>query len=128
MGPQLFGQEFGADGATCAFGAALVGASVPLKQIEPTIFGGLRPGAVATQSVELPEEWKPFCLSVQACPVSCGERFPDQGIHIVAHLNDKHRWSREQIADWVFAIEATQEELVPPSVPIYEETPEEVVA
>lgn len=25
--------------------------------------------------------------------------------HVVAHLNDKHRWTREQIADWVQTIE-----------------------
>lgn len=37
------------------------------------------------------------------CPVEvCEERFADAPlINVVAHLNDYHRWQREEIADWV---------------------------
>lgn len=28
--------------------------------------------------------------------------------YVIAHLNDDHRWTREQIADWVETIEAQQ--------------------
>ncbi len=130
MGPQLFGQELSMEDptASCAFGGAILAAGVEIKP--PTVeYGAGLAGrsAKASGSVTLPDEWKPFCLSVQSCPAEHSWNWKDQGIHIVAHLNDYHHWSREQIADWVATVEP-QEELAPPSVPIYEESPEEVIA
>jgi hypothetical protein len=45
-----------------------------------------------------------------ACPVC-----RDKQDGLIAHLNDDHRWSREQIADWVEQIERAQE---PTSQPV----------
>jgi hypothetical protein len=38
------------------------------------------------------------------CP-RCG-REEEKPFHIIIHLNDHHRWSREAIADWVEVLEA----------------------
>jgi len=46
-------------------------------------------------------------------------------------LNDAGGWTRERIADWVSTFEPSPVEileLAPPSVPIYEESQDEVVA
>lgn len=40
------------------------------------------------------------------CP-TCGKANPG----MVPHLNDDHRWTREQIADWVESIEREQEQI-----------------
>jgi predicted nucleic-acid-binding protein len=45
-------------------------------------------------------------------PCDCGDKwwqFAKSLEHIVWHLNDKHKWTREQIAEWVETIEAQQE-------------------
>lgn len=47
------------------------------------------------------------------CPAcSFGPHWVQQVVH---HLNDHHRWTREQIADWVEGIENAQEQ---PSQPV----------
>ena len=38
-------------------------------------------------------------VTTQVCP-SCGGR-QHSNLAVVIHLNDDHRWTREQIADWV---------------------------
>lgn len=38
---------------------------------------------------------------------------PDVVTGVITHLNDRHRWTREQIADWVETIESAA---VPPSM------------
>lgn len=51
------------------------------------------------------------------------ERYKSRVGDLIRNLNDKHKWTREAIADWVATIEAQQptEELAPPLVPIYTE-------
>ena len=41
------------------------------------------------------------------CP-AC--RAPDCLTHTISHLNDRHRWTREAIADWVQTIEEANDE------------------
>ncbi len=55
---------------------------------------------------------------LELCPV-CDIKGSLSNI-IALHLNDRHRWSRERIADWVATIEP-QEELATPAVLIHEE-------
>lgn len=40
------------------------------------------------------------------CPV-CGDGRPNT-VNAITHLNDDHKWTREQIADWVQTIEPAQ--------------------
>jgi hypothetical protein len=47
---------------------------------------------------DAPAEWLPLFYRETVCPV-CGRK--DILMRTVSHLNDGHRWSREQIADWV---------------------------
>lgn len=51
------------------------------------------------------EEWKWTKRTVN-CPI-CKQAAPVA--HAIVHLNDRHRWSRQQIADWVSTIEPTEE-------------------
>jgi hypothetical protein len=85
MKPQGFGLGSGNRKAerTCALGAAYEAGNVT----------GSWPSLVqAFPIVKEAEE--------QACP-ACGET--QDGL--IAHINDHHRWTREEIADWVEAIE-----------------------
>ena len=51
---------------------------------------------------------------ISVCP-QCGQQ-SEYGVFItIIHLNDFHRWTREQIADWVETIERAQEQ---PSEPV----------
>jgi hypothetical protein len=55
----------------------------------------------------------PWALTVSAnCP-SCGRSCPVFGV--ITHLNDNHRWTRGQIAEWVAEIEPTDLAPRPPS-------------
>jgi hypothetical protein len=73
----------------CVMGAALAGAGVQPEQAE--------------------RHW-PFLAMVQwpsfrarmKCPVC---RLSDLGVYVVVHLNDRHGWSREKIAEWADAME-----------------------
>jgi hypothetical protein len=85
MKPQAFRALFTDDGA-CALGGALLAV------------GAI--GGAALRSVR--NQW-PWALTVSAdCP-NCGRSGPVFGV--ITHLNDNHRWPREQIAGWVAWIE-----------------------
>lgn len=86
--PQAFGQ-FYADGATCAFGAALdaVGRLYPLDSAQCFI-------AITAQG------WDDIQYLRIACP-ECGR----SAAYTVQHLNNLHKWTRERIADWLEGIE-----------------------
>jgi hypothetical protein len=43
------------------------------------------------------------------CPASVGHCNSRRLTTIVVHLNDDHRWTREQIADWVATVEPADE-------------------
>lgn len=89
--PQGFDDgPFGAsDQHTCAFHAACEAIGHPR-------YGG-----------ESYDSWGRLGVWEAPCPVAnCDRnRYP---WNTVAHLNDDHRWTREQIADWVQAIEDAQ--------------------
>lgn len=78
--------------ATCALGAAYHAAGI------------VRHGCVDVRDAEATF---PIMAREVECPGGCG-RVENCG-DTVAHLNDDHRWSREQIADWVATIEAREE-------------------
>lgn len=83
--PQAFRALITDDGA-CALGGALLAVGAT--------------GEPALRSVR--NRW-PWALTVSAnCP-SCGRSCPVFGV--ITHLNDNHRWAREQIAEWVAGIE-----------------------
>jgi hypothetical protein len=85
MSPQAFRALFTDDG-TCALGGALLAVGAT--------------GEPALRSVR--NRW-PWAFTVSAnCP-SCGRSCHVFGV--ITHLNDNHRWPREQIATWVAGIE-----------------------
>jgi hypothetical protein len=92
-GHQVFGSLDDARGGLCAYGAAL------------TAIGAMPPSYVG-----VPDEWLECGVFDAVCPACADSRrhVDDYAKNTIAHLNDTHRWSREQIADWVETIEAAQ--------------------
>jgi hypothetical protein len=88
--------------ATCVLGAALVALGLFGKCDHKT-----------SLAVKLLVERYPFLKEVHECPVgqSCGFHGNNNKVltcelsTILFHLNDRHRWTRERIADWVESIE-----------------------
>lgn len=102
-GPQLFGREFDGDDktASCAFGGAILASGLT---IEPALPGTLSlRGGSPMGSIRVPDHWR---VGGVECP-SCFHR--SFLIAIVQHLNDCHRWTRQEIADFVETIEAREE-------------------
>ena len=87
---QAFGDYYRGRSASCALGAAYEG----MYRL-PTQANGLRP----TKDLE----WFFDCLegSVRRCPGGDGCKKTLSLAAILVHLNDEHRWSREQIALWL---------------------------
>jgi hypothetical protein len=87
---QAFGDYYRGRNASCALGAAYEG----MYRL-PSQAGGLRP----TKDLE----WFFDCLegSVRRCPGGDGCKKSLSLAAIMVHLNDDHRWSREQIAQWL---------------------------
>ena len=94
--PQAFG-AFEHRGGTCALGAACeaIGLSIEvanhahISERLQSLFPVLRTQRVAC----------PVCGRVQHCSLAS----------LIADLNDRHRWTREAIADWVESQEALAE-------------------
>jgi hypothetical protein len=87
MMPQAFRTLLTDDGA-CALGAALLAV-------------GARPEEAVRSALN---RW-PWASTVSAdCP-TCGRS--RTVFRVITHLNDRHRWTREQIAKWVAGIEPT---------------------
>lgn len=68
---------------------------------------GFRPGRT-TGVVKMPDEWLSVIHRSEPCPV-CNAVAPLHRI-VAHHLNDKHRWTRTRIAEWVATIEQKVEE------------------
>ena len=87
---QAFGDYFSGQNASCALGAAYEG----MYRL-PQQAGGLRP----TKDLE----WFFDCLegSLRKCPGGndCHKQLSLAAIMV--HLNDDHRWTREDIAQWL---------------------------
>jgi len=87
MRPQAFRTLLTDDGA-CALGAALLAV-------------GARPEEAVRSALD---RW-PWASTVNAdCPRCTRSRTV---FRVITHLNDRHRWTREQIATWVAGIEPT---------------------
>lgn len=87
-----------AHSGSCAMGAA----------VEAT--GGSVPATYEDAMAHLVHRW-PFVFAAELVtypPCGCGMAgFKSTVRACVLHLNDTHRWTREQIADWVQVIEPT---------------------
>jgi len=86
-GPQCFGSYFDDHGGSCALGAVYEG----VYRL-PRDHGKLVPDHLERLFRCLDEVTK-------RCPQGCGKRLPLAAM--IVHLNDDHRLSREQIAEWL---------------------------
>jgi hypothetical protein len=92
--PQFYGDLWNGDGSkSCALGAAYDAL-------------GYGHGVIMRDLPERLERWLDLYV---ACPV-CAANVTEEGWHIrtgemIAHLNDGHRWTREEIADWIETLE-----------------------
>jgi len=86
-GPQCFGSYFDEQGGSCALGAVYEGVyHLPREH-----------GQVVPNHLE-----RLFrCLDevTKRCPRGCAKRLPLAAL--IVHLNDDHRLSREEIAEWL---------------------------
>ena len=102
LGSMVTPQAFGAlerDGGACAIGAAIIALGC---------FGINKQQAIQNLKTRYP-----FLESIVPCLVDRCPYMPMPVGSLIAHLNDEHRWPREQIADWVETIEPRE---VEPSV------------
>lgn len=91
-GAKLRPQAFGAgilDGGTCAYGA---GVEAICGSLEPAIYQAVNPYQLF-----------PYLRSGTECP-GCGDTKVDF-LAAIYHINDMHQWTREAIADWLYAEE-----------------------
>lgn len=117
--PQSFGDLLGgvqADGfdkskirRTCALGAAWVasgrGSEVTIVETDMWTPRGFAPKGAAILRLDWPAEWQEtFRLSTDCPEAGCGGIGTLSGA--IQHLNDHHRWTREQIADFVERVES----------------------
>jgi hypothetical protein len=86
-GPQCFGSYFDERGGSCALGAVYEGV-----YHLPRDHGKLIPDHLERLFRCLDEVTK-------RCPHECGKRLPLASM--IVHLNDDHRLTREQIAEWL---------------------------
>ncbi len=93
---------------TCALGAAYEAGNftktVPIKtpQLNSRGTGLVQEG----EALVVPDQWSELLWRRVPCP-ACKDFDVIGPMHriIAMHLNDSHRWTRQQIADWVFSIE-----------------------
>jgi hypothetical protein len=84
---QSFGTYFGPEGGSCALGAAYDG----VYRLPESVRG--------THPTRMDRFF--HCLEnvSKRCPAGCRKKVPIAAL--IVHLNDDHRWTREQIADWL---------------------------
>jgi hypothetical protein len=93
LGPQVFGMLHDTAGGSCAYGAAFdaIGFNEKIDQ-------------------NAAKHW-PWLSAQTQCPHCDGET---SFLFCVSdHLNDVHRWTREEIADWVATVEPQDENPLP---------------
>jgi hypothetical protein len=100
----LFGEKVS---ASCALGAAFEAAgceAVPgiVAEASSTFRGPAVEVGSKGPVIQIPDEWQPVFRVVVHCP-QCGEVAKLQ--RVIAHLNDAHGWTREDIAGFVAGIE-----------------------
>lgn len=95
LGPQTFDRFGGAYGASCALGAGLRGLGVSARaDYVKQIFRQHYPYMLRARRIHCPAS---HVLDKQCLQNSLQD--------MVMHLNDYHRWTREKIADWLYAEE-----------------------
>lgn len=113
--PQGFGELYGSRGTTCALGAAMDGSGM---------YG----------RINVYKHFPVCTTEAFAMPCDCASPgvVPHEAVRVkilaegVAHLNDKHRWSREAIAEWVETVEKKLETEQAGSSSVVGRTPAEV--
>lgn len=90
--PQAHGNGLEFDGTTCALGAALDAVGSTASRCSDESYNDLQ------------HRW-PFLSEKAIAPCGCLDRNRERTLCHVWHLNDGHRWTREQIADWIATIE-----------------------
>lgn len=97
---QIYGALKDRNGGTCAWGSALHAIGI-LDRVNMLC---------TLQDEQLPKDWVLLKGEISFCPEEVC-RFHDHTNPLfdmegcIAHLNDEHKWTREQIADWVQTIE-----------------------
>lgn len=98
--------------ASCALGAAFeaagCGSHEEIETRERFGFRGETPiqAGGTVEIIDMPEEW----LSVLGIATECPQcQAQDQVKRVITHLNDVHKWKREEIATWVERTEHTLE-------------------
>lgn len=110
MDRQVFGHYIDEAGGSCALGGAALAIGFERKQLFDYGFEACLCVLMGT-----PKKW--LALKWRECPEKCGAPVPYECLFTtIAHLNDDHRWSREQIADWVSTIEQEHERQQPAEV------------
>jgi hypothetical protein len=98
--PQGFGRVLTHDGKSCALGAAY------------DAIGELRPSGLMFKEIALIRDaWPVLHQEAIQCPACAKTPRMDDGTFSgnITHLNDDHRWTREQIADWVETLESARQ-------------------
>ncbi len=101
MGAQIFGRMtgsvvYGNPHASCALGAAALAS------------GHWQDGNVLDGWMHR-IEWPWLAIGTPTCPI-CPNTSASP-MHLITHLNDDHRWSREMIADYVATIEPKESQV-----------------
>lgn len=97
--------------ATCAWGAAFEAANCRFEMIQDDNSLSTRvlhPAGSLVNTVMVPASWGPVIRHSCACP-DCGAGYGTVS-HLITHLNDHHRWTRERIAGFVGEVEVMLEE------------------
>jgi hypothetical protein len=84
---QSFGSYFGPEGGSCALGAAYEGVYLLPHDAHDAVPRRLDRFFHCLENVS------------RRCPAGCKKQIPIGAM--IVHLNDDHRWTREQIADWL---------------------------
>jgi hypothetical protein len=103
---QAYGDYFKGQRASCALGAAYEGMYRLPRQAE-----GVHP----TKDLE----WFFDCLegTIRRCPGGDGCKKKLTLAALIVHLNDDHRWSREQIASWLESVNGVANGATAPQAP-----------
>lgn len=102
--------------ASCALGAAYEAAGVEpfIRTVaKGELLSGFR-GQMAIADghetvISYPDPWYAFVQTIQPCP-ACTKYDALELHRLIPHLNDRHKWARERIADWVQSIEEAHEQ------------------
>jgi hypothetical protein len=97
---QSFGDYFGPEGGSCALGAAFEGIYLLPEHAE------------GTHPDRLDRFFHCIDYTSRRCPAGCKKQVPIGAL--IVHLNDDHRWTREQIAAWLKGERIAAGEATPP--------------